>query len=577
MAFDFFVLQTLVSELKEAISGRRIDSVNLSEPNDMVLGISGGNALTISASPQFGRVHLGHTFPWETRSARGAWERMIGSSITDIRQSGMDRIIEIELVKGDRISVILRGLLLVELMGRNSNIILIESVSRKIVALARKVTPEMSRKRVLVPGRIYLPPPPKDWVDPFRDNPNKLGQLLLAQPDLTLEKALSGSVAGLGRIGAKEVAFRAGINAEIKSDELTGAEISRIWNEVSAVYGSFDPKDAPGYLIVDPSGKLIDFSVIDPSWISPDMKRKESSVNEVLRSFFKARIEAHLEEDLRRKLSRVLSKIESGLSRKVESLEEELSLSEKAGDFRKKGEILMANLGNIAKGSKRVALHDLYNPEKEVEIELDPALSPTENASSYFRRYRKAASGSDAIRDQLELAIKELELRRSQLSDIGKLSLEELKSLKPEMLPERETGHGGGSSRGKPGAPRPRRYSTSDGWTVLVGRNNSENDELTRHIAASDDIWFHAYGYPGAHVVLRREGRREGPSTRTIEEVAGLAAYWSKARGSKTVPVTYTEARYVRKPKGTKPGAVTVTGGKTVFVEPKLLEQGKNL
>jgi predicted ribosome quality control (RQC) complex YloA/Tae2 family protein len=259
------------------------------------------------------------------------------------------------------------------------------------------------------------------------------------------------------------------------------------------------------------------------------------------------------------------------VERKLNLLEKDLDEAKQADLFQKKGHILMANLHRIRRWTSSIELEDVYAGDgSTITIDLDPALPPVENAKRYLMRAKKARIGESLITSWIETARQEFddlsELVQRLSGDVS-FSQEQLQELEARyVLPVRLL-------RRRSATPyaAPRQYITSDGWKVFVGRSQEENDLLLRNIADREDIWLHAQGCPGAHVILHREGRRGDPPRRTLEEAAALAAYWSKARGAKTVPVIHTRVKYVRKPKGAPPGVVTVTHEKTVFVEPKLL------
>jgi predicted ribosome quality control (RQC) complex YloA/Tae2 family protein len=252
-------------------------------------------------------------------------------------------------------------------------------------------------------------------------------------------------------------------------------------------------------------------------------------------------------------------------------LEHDLEEAKEADCLQKKGHILMANLQRVPRWVSTIDLEDFYSEDgSTLTLDLDPALSPVENARRYLVRAKKAKIRESVLTSWIESTRQEFDYLSDLVERLSNLEVQ----FSEEQLQDLESRYilpGGVRHCEVSTSTHPRRYITSDGWKVIVGRSNEENDRLTREVADREDIWLHAQGCPGAHVVLQPEGHKGEPPRRTLEEAASLAAYWSKARGARTVPVIYTRVKYVRKPKGAKAGVVTVTHEKTIFVEPGLL------
>jgi predicted ribosome quality control (RQC) complex YloA/Tae2 family protein len=322
--------------------------------------------------------------------------------------------------------------------------------------------------------------------------------------------------------------------------------------------------------------------------------------NDEEREGLRARIQASFQEDFERELNRNLDRAEQSLARRIEALEGDRSRARERLMDRRKAEILLAHLNEVRRGASRVGLPDPYadSPGSRIEIELDPSLSPHENAARLFRGAKRGERGEEQIASRLSAARQGLEKiaghRRVLFDRPPKEALRLLESLLRETGLQSSSARGGqreihlgrrtsmAPRAGRPGRQPsgarkpigPRTFSTSDGWEVWVGRTNVQNDQITHRLSNPHDYWFHVVGVPGSHVILRRPSRNAIPKHRTLEEAASIAAYFSKARKLTRVPVIYTERKFVSKPRRGKPGLAIATREKELLVRPKLPEGG---
>jgi predicted ribosome quality control (RQC) complex YloA/Tae2 family protein len=492
---------------------------------------------------------------------------------------GTDRIIRFQLEKQSRVGTARRVFLIVELIGRNSNIILVDKDNGLIIDALRRVTHQMSRFRQILPKVAYLPPPPQTRLNPQTDSLPEFKEMICSDSDQTVVHALVGTIVGMSVSTAREVAFRSGVDWEEKPIFLSKEKLLELWENICSLYRkSWDGK---AFIIFDEKKSPVDFCAFDSGWVLAEQKLQVSSLSKAVEYFCARRFETQRKEQLQQSISTSLNKALLFCRTKLKRLKEELTEAQEAESLKIKGEILTANLSQIKKGQAEVKLSNFYDPQgQEVSIVLDPELSPIENARRYFRRYRKLRKGRNITAERLAQERKRAEELEGYCKQAETLTdYVDLLALRDELA---QNGYLKieipGKKRAKEGKKEniaPRRYLTSTGWTVLVGRTDRENDILTLRLAAPDDLWFHAQGSPGSHVVLRRKDRKSEPDKTTLEETAALAAYWSKARGAETVPVSYTLAKYVRKPRGAKPGTVTISREKTLFVNPRLLPPQK--
>jgi predicted ribosome quality control (RQC) complex YloA/Tae2 family protein len=309
--------------------------------------------------------------------------------------------------------------------------------------------------------------------------------------------------------------------------------------------------------------------------IPESQKTPFSNLNQALKNFFSLEIEKSKEVTKLQNLSGLIQKTIEKWKKRGKKLKDELSSLQEAESFNKFGDLIFNHLPEIKKGSEHIELIDYSTPEHhKIKILLDPSLSPKENALSYFKKYRKAKSGVEKLKEiiiQTENEIKELsgvaiDLQKKEKLDYKKIEakLYTLGLLKAPRPKRKER---------KKGRYALREFVSADGWKILVGRNNRENDFLTFKIARSEDLWFHAQNTPGSHVVLKKGERKKHPTPKAIQQAASLAAYYSKAKTSKKVSVIYTLAKYVKKPKNAPPGLVKVEKMKSILIEPKLIKQ----
>lgn len=576
MGMDFFALHSLVLELKEALEDRPIRSAFSLGKYDLYLKMSAGPYLMASCLPGSGRVHLVSTLPENVTQER-AWGkgRLSRATCLSLEQMDGDRVLCFRFVQQDAIGSTTRSLLIVEMTGRNSNVILVDEPSGKIVDCFRRITPDMSRYRQIVPGALYKPPPPQKALDPRRDSPEAFVQALRSDPDLPLVEALSRTLMTADRSTARRIAFESGIDSLCPAGNLDTSDAEKLYQGARILYESVPCGRA--FVLLDEHGAPNDFTAFDPSWAPNERKHAFPTLSEAIAYFYEHKRAEQTMEQTRKAVQVTLNRLIASTSRKIDRLREDLNRARKADEFKRMGELLTAYLHQVQPRQEAITLSDFYDPSRKITIPLDPNLSPADNAQRYFTQYRKAARGAQTIQQMLKATEKRLAELNHYADELSSAhDAQALESLRNRLIRagtfRADAQKRGRTGKGKTQEIHPRRYLTSEGWTVLVGRDDRENDLLT-HRAHPEDLWFHAQGCPGSHVVLKRESRKAEPSRRTLEEAAGLAAYWSKARTSNIVPVNYTLKKYVRKPKRGKPGAVLIQREKTLLVEPRLLPQ----
>lgn len=576
MAFDSTVMAAVVAELSDKLAGGRISKIYQPEADEIALLLYAGGAnhrLTLSANARFARLHL--TKREKKNPAAPPTFCMLlrkyieGGRILAIRQAGRERMCRLHIGVTDELGNPAEFVLVAEIMGKHSNIVLVGPQGR-IVDAVRRVTEEVNRYRELLPGLPYTPPPPVNKLDP----------VTLTASDLagreTEGKAawqfLLDAVDGLGPLLAKEAVVRAGYSPETPAREAS----------LEALAGAARALATPdGYepcLLLDGEGRLKDFHVLPlRSW--PGLVQTGfDSVSAGLDAFFGRKEEDDRLNALRGSLAKLVRDEAGRVRRKLQLQSESMRSAENAEEFRIKGELITSNLWQIKKGDAHAVVVDYYDPDGgEVTIPLDPSLEPSENAQAYYRRYQKARSGKQMILEQLERSRTELDyLDQVDLTLQAAASMPELEEIRRELQAEGYIGEKKdrrqkqGKAAPKAGEDKPApplAIRSTDGLEIWVGRNNRQNDYLTLKLAAPHDIWLHTKEIPGSHVILRVPPG-QGVPERAVHEAAALAAWYSKGRESASVPVDYTLRKHVRKPSGAKPGMVIYDNQKTLWVTP---------
>ena len=567
MPFDGLTLGLIARELDAALTGGRINRIVQPERDEIILTIRSGGAnrqLLLSATANCARAHLTQVRkngPLEPPNLCMLMRKHItGGRVCAVRQLESDRILEIEIEHYDELGDQTRKRLICELMGKHSNLIFVGGDGR-IIDSARRVNEQISSVREVLPGLRYELPPAHGKIPYDRVDAEAL-YAAMAGMSGALHKLIAQCVSGMSAQTARELAFRATGAEDAHSDEIdlraacesVATELKRIPLTISPaiLYGEGnEPVDAVAF-----------------PYLSRAALRSEpcASISEAMDGFYRSR---DMSERIRQKsaaLHRALKKNIERCERKLALQQEALLGSRRMEEYRLKGELLTANLHLAQKGMKRVEVPNYYEEGMPMlSVELDEKLSPGQNAQKYFKLYQKARSAQTLAAEQIEKTSSELDYLEGQLDNLDKCQEEsELFELRAEL--ERfgyvRANHSRRQMKQLPPS-QPMKFTAPSGRTVLVGKNNLQNDKLTA-TARPDEVWLHAKDMPGSHVIIVGEA----PDEQTILFAARLAAAYSKGKASSRVPVDYTLRRYVKKPGGAKPGFVIYTNQRTLSVEP---------
>ena len=539
MSFDGFFLHHMTEELRRELLGGRIQKINQPFEQELVLQIRSNrqsHKLLLSAHSVFGRVQLTDT-TFENPAVPNTFIMVMrkylqGAVIEAIQQVENDRILEISVSNKNEIGDSVAVTLVIEIMGKHSNIILLDKASDKIIEAIKHVGFSQNSYRTILPGSTYVAPPQTSSLNPFTVGDEKLFEILHTE-DLE-PKRLQQIFQGLGRDTATELSGR------LTADKL---------KTFRAFFAS----------PTQPSLTEKSFS----AQLFSDSKTQLSTLSELLDTFYKDKAER---DRVNQQASELIRRVENELEKNRKKLgkqEEELLATENAEEFRQKGELLTTFLHQVPNDQEQVELDNYYTGEKII-ISLDKALTPNQNAQRYFKRYQKLKEAVKHLTSLIEETRTTILYLESVETALTQASLTEIAEIREELI---QTGFIRRRQREKiQKRQKPEKYLATDGQTIiLVGRNNLQNDELTFKMAKKDELWFHAKDIPGSHVVIT--GNLQ-PSDEVKTDAAELAAYFSKARLSNLVQVDMIETRKLNKPTGGKPGFVTYTGQKTLRVTP---------
>ena len=540
MSFDGFFLHHMVEELRTELLNGRIQKINQPFDQELVLQIRSNrksHRLLLSAHPVFGRIQLTES-TFENPAQPSTFIMVLrkylqGAVIESIEQIENDRIVEITVSNKNEIGDHIQATLIIEIMGKHSNILLVDKSSHKILEVIKHIGFSQNSYRTLLPGATYIAPPSTEAINPFMVKDEKLFEILQTQ-ELTA-KNLQNLFQGLGRDTATE------LERQLLNDKLAtfrnffGQESNPCLTDKSFSCVTFSSKTAENF---DSLSQLLDIYYKDKA----ERDRVKQQASELIR-----RVENELQKN----------------RQKLKKQEKELLATENAEEFRQKGELLTTFLHQVPNDQDQVILKNYYT-NQPITIALDKALTPNQNAQRYFKRYQKLKEAVKYLTDLIEETKATILYLESVETVLNQAGLDEIAEIREELI---QTGFIRRRQREKiQKRQKPEQYLASDGKTIVyVGRNNLQNEELTFKMARKEELWFHAKDIPGSHVVI---SGNLNPTDEVKTDAAELAAYFSKGRLSNLVQVDMIEVKKLNKPTGGKPGFVTYTGQKTLRVTP---------
>ncbi len=555
MALDSFVIGGLAEELHRRLENARVDKVTMPRRDRVILHLrtrEEGNVRLLLCAGNGARVHLTRekfdnpeTPPMLCMLLR---KQMAGGRILSVTQPQHERMVDIKFSAVDELGVMAEKHLICEMMGRMTNLILVGPQGH-IVACMHPVDHESS-PRAVQPGLLYRLPPRQDKPSLWDVSPDTL--LAVCEDAQGDAGRLCDGLAGLSPQMAREMVHR-------------GGDAQGICRELLALREA----EARPWLLRRENGKN-DFASMELTHVAGTWERYGDFCG-LLDDFYREQTRAQDLKNLSGAMERSMTTVKKRLERKLAGQKQELQTAEEREKLKRTADLITANLYAIKPGDKSVTLTDYFDPElPQVKVELDPLLSPQENAQRLFGKYTRLKRAEEALTRQIELGEQELEYVDNVLYTLAAAQdAAQIREIREELIqagyvkPEEK-----GKRKPKPLAYAPRQFTVEGDFTVLCGRNNRENDELTHRRAGKNDIWFHARNVPGSHAVLFTEGRE--PSDEALRQAASIAAYYSSAANQPRVPVDYTLVRRVKRPQGAKAGMVNYFEFKTALVEPEL-------
>ena len=583
MAFDAIVVNSLARELNEKLANTKIDKVYQPEKDEICLKIRAGKEnykLVLSASPSHPRVYIADSYEKQNPKKAPVFcmtlrKHIQSGVISGVEQVGFERIIKIGVDSYDELKEKTRKYIYIEIMGKHSNIILVHENEGKILDSIKRVPPSVSRLRQVLLGMPYELPPVQDKM-------NTMGTIdkfefinRVRSCEMPIFKSIYTNLLGLSPTIAREICYRLGIDKDISSLEISDELIDMILREVNILLGKLELGQVyPNVIMDEKRDKIVEFSSVKLNQYDDLTQIKYPTVSQAIENYYSSK---DIKDRINQRASAMKKSIQIKLERvnnKIKKQNKELLESERADEYRIKGELLTAYIYMIQKGMEVVELDNFYDGNKKVKIDIDKNLTPSENAQKYFKKYNKLKNASEEINKQMEINISEAEYMENTLLAIENCDNDkDLKEIREELIREGYIKSYKMPKRDIKPNTQYMKYISSGGNLIIVGKNNKQNDYLTLRLADNEDLWFHTKNIPGSHVLLKCAGKK----VEDIEliEAATLAAYYSKARMSSNVPVDYTMKKHVKKPSGAKPGMVIYETNKTIYVTPSDEEKAK--
>jgi len=569
MPFDGITINALTDEIKSIIVGNRIDKIHQPENDEIILHIRHARKnykLLLSADsnlPYFGLTELKKENPKEAPMfCMLLRKHLAGGKVIDFQQLEMERVIILTVESRTELGDLTIKKLIFEIMGKHSNITLVDE-DYKIIDCIKRIALGVNRYRQLFPGITYLYPP-NEKMDPrietlegFKDKLNN---------EKPLFKHIYMTYQGISPIIAKDICIKSNIDFNLTVDFIDDHEITRLASSFVDFFSNFKQHNQVIYM---KNNALKDLTIADLTPYQSDeyIVKTFDSVIEVVNEYYanKNTVNKLLQRshDLRKSIQGKIDR----QKKKIQNLEEDLLYAEKAVQFKIKGDLILANIYRIEKGMNKVTVQNFYENNEDITLQLDIRLSPADNAQKLFKRYNKLKTAQTKVLEQLEKTEHEIEYLNQVLHNLeASPDQNNFEEIKEELILTGYLRRKQKDKKKKAIKNSPYLYVSSEGFEILVGKNNLQNDEITLKLASKSDVWLHTKDIPGSHVIVRTKGK-ELPE-QTIREAAMIAAYHSKGKSSSQVPVDYTEVRYIKKPNGAKPGMVIFSTNNTVYTTP---------
>lgn len=571
MSLDGAFLHIVINELQPLI-GARVDKVYQPSREEIVVSLrtfrDGGKKIVLSANSVSARLNL-TSAAFENPQQPPMFcmllrKHLSGGKLMAIRQDGLERIVALDFECTNEIGDIVTNTLIAEIMGRHSNIILVRD--GRVIDSVKRITDDISSVRRVLPGIQYEAPPRQDRLCLLDCEPQQVLDALEGSPERLCRK-LSAVLEGVSPILTREIAWYSAKDVDIACNALTDSARDRLRFILGRIKAALSGGECDFTVISELSGRKKDFCFINIEQYSTAMLITHcDSANGLLDGYFASQDKSERTRQRAHDLLKLLMNSYERVSRKLELQKKELAECGEREVFRVRGDLINANIWRLEKGQSSAVLEDFTTGEP-VEIQLDPRLTPAQNAQKYYTEYRKLDTAEKKLTELIAKGQQELIYIDSVFDAASRTESEsDLSEIRREL---REQGYLKGGVRADEKVKKtsePLHFRSTEGFEILVGRNNRQNDQLTLKAAKAADIWLHTQGIAGSHVIIRTEGRQ--PGEQTLFEAAQLAAYHSKGRSGSGVAVDYVPVKFVKKPAGAKPGMVIFTNNRTLYVTP---------
>lgn len=571
MALDGIVISNIVFELNNLLVGGRIDKTYQPENDEIILSIRNNKTsykLLLSALPSLPRIHITEVpkkNPLNPPNFCMLLRKYItGGRVIKVTQPNFERIVVIAIEHLNELGDVCTKNLIIEIMGRHSNIILCDD-ENKILDSVKHVSSHVSSVREVLPGRTYIYPPSKDKVNPLEICSLETFNDIIRKNNSTIHKAIYFSFNGISPIISEEICYQSNINSSTAVELLTGEELSTIYSTFTNLIRKIQKNHYEPNIIIDEDELYKDFSSIRLESYKQFESLELDSISETLDAFYESKSKS---SRINQKASDVKKIVQTNLERCYKKLDLQLKQikdTENRDKFKVYGELINANMYHINEGDKKLATMNYYTNE-EITIKLDPTLTPSENAQKYYNKYNKLKRTFSALTEQVidtKAEINHLESIQNALRFTD--SEEDLLLIRKELMESGYLKFKRNKNKKQLQKSKPFHYVSSDGFDIYVGKNNYQNDDITMN-AESLDWWFHTKEVPGSHVIVKTRGKEL--TDKTFEEAGALAAFYSKASESSKVAVDYTLKKHIKKPNGSAPGFVIYHTNYSLYVTP---------
>lgn len=577
MALDGITLRSLVHEMKSKLVNGKIDKITQPEKDEIWLTIRNekqNHKLLISANSSTPRIHFVNDAKKENPLTAPMFlmllRKHIGNgTIKSVEQRSTERIVEISIDAYDELRVLKNKTLIIELMGKHSNIILVHTEDRKIIDSIKRVSLNISSVREVLPGLTYQYPPGHKKISPIHRLDEDEFRRLCSNFHSEIYKLFYMSYEGMSPTISKEICYRANVESTKVASSLSEVKTEKLWGTFSRMMSRIEQHEySPCIVIQRNPHTILDFSAVLLTHYETMELVEYQSIHTACEEFYFLKDRA---ERIQQRTSALRKKIQTRLDtlqHKTEKQNNEISSSMLLDKDKLYGELLTSYIYQIKTGMSEITLENFYSNNEKITIPLDVQKSPSENIQRYFKRYQKSKNRIEELTEQLAIAQKEISYLENVLLSISQIeTYDEISEIQDELAKQGYIRRPSNHKSKKETISSPMEFTASDGTTILVGKNNTQNDRLTLKLSSPNDTWLHTKDIPGSHVIIR--AKQQDISEKTLYEAAVLAAYYSKGKFSSNVPVDYTERKNVKKPTGAKPGMVIYVNNSTIYVTPE--------